>query len=155
VHFGSLCYLNRLWLTPSGYNMEESSTISCRSWLSSCTPSSFFSTRVLFAICSTNAFRAGMSSIFFVFTASSILSSTRIKSTRNCNCKSTIRSKHGFFRVSTKILIISFSSGRGHARGCHFSPPLGEFSENLATLLLHSLTVKAVWFYLRVEAILG
>uniref|UniRef100_A0A2N9G6Y7 Uncharacterized protein n=1 Tax=Fagus sylvatica TaxID=28930 RepID=A0A2N9G6Y7_FAGSY len=35
--------------------------------------------KVLFAICSTNAIRAGMSTILFVFTASSTLSSTRIK----------------------------------------------------------------------------
>uniref|UniRef100_A0A2N9FJL7 Uncharacterized protein n=1 Tax=Fagus sylvatica TaxID=28930 RepID=A0A2N9FJL7_FAGSY len=79
----------------------------------------------------------------FVFIASLILSSIGIKFTRNCNCKPIIRLKYGFFRVSTKILIISFSSRRGHARGRHFSPPLGVFSENLAALLLHSLTVKA------------
>uniref|UniRef100_A0A2N9I1A8 Uncharacterized protein n=1 Tax=Fagus sylvatica TaxID=28930 RepID=A0A2N9I1A8_FAGSY len=98
---------------------------SCAPWELVLSEPTLADSKVLFAICSTNAIRAGMSTILFVFTASSILSSTRIKSTRNCNCKPTIRSKYGFFRVSTKILIISFSSRRGHARGRHFSPPLG------------------------------
>uniref|UniRef100_A0A2N9FEB0 Uncharacterized protein n=1 Tax=Fagus sylvatica TaxID=28930 RepID=A0A2N9FEB0_FAGSY len=40
--------------------------------------------KVLFTICSTNAIRAGMSTILFVFIASLILSSIGIKSTRNC-----------------------------------------------------------------------
>uniref|UniRef100_A0A2N9HDF2 Uncharacterized protein n=1 Tax=Fagus sylvatica TaxID=28930 RepID=A0A2N9HDF2_FAGSY len=112
---------------------------------------------VLFAICSTNAIRA--EHVHHPLCLHRILDSFFIgpesKFTRNCNCKPTIRLKYGFFRVSMKILIISFSSRRGHARGRHFSPPLGVFSENLAALLLHSLTVKAVWFYLRVEGHTG
>uniref|UniRef100_A0A2N9FIS8 Uncharacterized protein n=1 Tax=Fagus sylvatica TaxID=28930 RepID=A0A2N9FIS8_FAGSY len=65
-------------------------------------------------------------------------------------------SKYGFFRVSTKILIISFSSRRGHARGRHFSPPLGVFSENLrcssSPFSERSKQSGSIW---RVEAILG
>uniref|UniRef100_A0A2N9ESI3 Uncharacterized protein n=1 Tax=Fagus sylvatica TaxID=28930 RepID=A0A2N9ESI3_FAGSY len=45
-------------------------------------------------------------------------------------------SKYGFFRVSTKILIISFSSRRGHARGRHFFPPLAYLGGNVCAKIL-------------------
>uniref|UniRef100_A0A2N9GVB8 Uncharacterized protein n=1 Tax=Fagus sylvatica TaxID=28930 RepID=A0A2N9GVB8_FAGSY len=46
------------------------------------------------AVCLANAIRADISTIFFVFTASSILSPTGIRSTKNCNCRPIIRSNH-------------------------------------------------------------
>uniref|UniRef100_A0A2N9IP14 Uncharacterized protein n=1 Tax=Fagus sylvatica TaxID=28930 RepID=A0A2N9IP14_FAGSY len=99
---------------------------SCAPWELVLSEPTLADSKVLFAICSTNAIRAGMSIIFLCLPPHpSILSSTGIKSTRNCNCKPTIRSKYGFFRVSTKILIISFSSRGGRARGRHFFSTAG------------------------------
>ena len=149
VHLGSLCYLSWPQLIPSGL---------CSITWESLLPflvvlgyhlnfSLFFSTRVLFAICPTNAIRAGMSTIFFVFTAFSIFSSTGIKSAKN-HLQTYHSIKVWVLQCVDKDLDHLFFIQGKACSSCHFSPLLGILPKGFAALLLHSLQVKAVWCYL-------